>query len=102
MKVLPIGEARRRLPELVRKIVEGHSPVAIGRRGRSEAVLAPPGAVTTPIPRRPLRGLMKIVGTTDDLEQGRAELRREIERSLERTAVTLVEPARARRRRARR
>lgn len=102
MKVLPIGEARRRLPELVRKIAEGHAPVAIGRRGRSEAVLAPPESVAAPVRRRPLQGLMKIVGTPDDLERGRAELRRDIERSLARTAVTLVESARSRRGRARR
>jgi len=102
MKVLPIGEARRRLPELVRRIADGHAPVAIGRRGRPEAVLAPPGSVTTPTRRRPLRGLMKIVGTPDDLERGRAELRRDIEHSLERTAATLVEPGPSRRRRARR
>lgn len=102
MKVLPIGEARRRLPELVRRVADGDGPVAIGRRGRSEAVLAPPSAVTAPIQRRPLQGLMKIVGTPGHLERGRTELRREVEHSLERTARMLVAPARPPRRRTRR
>jgi prevent-host-death family protein len=102
MKVLPIGEARRRLPELVRKVAAGHSSIAIGRRGRCEAVLVPPSAAASPVQRRPLQGLMTIVGTSDDLDRGRAGLRREIERSLERTGRLLVEGRQPHRQRARR
>jgi len=102
MKVLPIGEARRRLPELVRKVAAGHSSIAIGRRGRCEAILMPPSAAAPPIQRRPLQGLMTIVGTSDDFERERAGLRREIERSLERTGRLIVEGRRPRRHRARR
>jgi len=102
MKVLPIGEARRRLPELVRKVATGHSSIAIGRRGRCEAVLVPPSTAATPIQRRPLQGLMTLVGTADDLERERAGLRREIKRSLERTSRLLVEGRQPHRHRARR
>jgi len=86
MKVLPIGEARRRLPELVRQLAGGHAPIAIGRRGRCEAILAPAtGVGHTPV-RRPLQGLVEIVGTWEDVERARDEIRQEIERSLDRTA----------------
>src|SRR5262245_43224705 len=98
MKVLPIGGARRRLPELVRRVAEGHATVAIGRRGRCEAVLVAPGVAERRLERRSLIGLVEVVGTPDDLDRGRAELRREIDVSLERTARMLTEDGRRRRR----
>lgn len=85
MKVLPVGEARRRLPELVRRVAGGHPPVAIGRRGRPEAVLAA-AAAPTPVERRPLAGMVRIVGGWSEVESAQAEIRGSIEESLQRTA----------------
>jgi prevent-host-death family protein len=60
MKALPIGEARERLPELVRRVAEGHPAVAIGRKGRPEVMLVPAGAATLAVRQRPLQGLVQI------------------------------------------
>jgi len=68
MKALPIGEARRRLRELVRRVAQGHRTVAIGRNGRPEVMLVPAGAATLAVKRRPLQGLVEIVGKERDLE----------------------------------
>lgn len=93
--VIPMAEARRRLPELVRKVAEGHAPIAIGRRGRMEAVIARAGT-PEPVAKRPLRGLIRIMGGGDSLERANEDLRRVVEESLERTALLLVrEPPRA-------
>ena len=86
MRALPIGEARKRLPELVRRVAQGHRPIAIGRNGRPEVMLVPAGAVTLAVERRPLRGLVEIVGGESDLEGGQQQLRCDIHSSLERTA----------------
>ena len=102
MTVLPIGEARRRLPELVRKVASGHAPIMIGRRGRCEAVLAPAAAARDTVARRPLQGLVEIIGRWKDVEQAREDIRKEIEASLDRTARLIAgKPAKgsARRRR---
>ena len=87
--VLPIAEARRRLSELIRKVREGHPPIAIGRRGQIEVVIAAPG-VTAKVPGGSLRGLVQIVGGEDALERAGAALRGEIEASLEETRALLV------------
>jgi prevent-host-death family protein len=86
MNVLPIAEARRRLPELVRKVAAGHPPIAIGRRGAVEALIVPAGTAM-PVPRRPLRGLIKILG---DLEAGSAEITELFEEGLRRSATLLA------------
>ncbi|MBI4701145.1 MAG: type II toxin-antitoxin system Phd/YefM family antitoxin [Deltaproteobacteria bacterium] len=86
MSVLPIAEARRRLPELVHKVAAGHPPIAIGRRGRPEAVIAAPGAVRPVRPRRSLRGLARLVGDAEGLDQAQAELLAALQASLARTA----------------
>lgn len=86
MKALPIGEARKRLPELVRRVAQGHWTVAIGRGGRPEVMLVPAGAATLAVKRRPLQGLVQIVGGERDLERDQHELRRDVDASLERTA----------------
>lgn len=86
MKALPIGEARRRLPELVRRVAQGHLAVAIGRNGRPEVMLVPAGAATLAVKRRPLQGLVEIVGGAHDLERSQRQLRHDVQRSLERTA----------------
>jgi hypothetical protein len=101
MKVLPIGEARRRLPELVRKVAGGHPPVAIGRRGRIEAMLAAPDVALAGVRRRPLRGLLEVVGSQEDLDKAQREIRGEIEASLERTAALIGGPSRKSVRRSR-
>jgi len=102
MRTLPIGEARRRLPELVRKVASGHAPIPIGRRGRCEAILSPPAMASDAIARRPLQGLVQIVGSWQDVERAREDIRREIEASLVRTARLikgdLARPAKRRRR----
>jgi prevent-host-death family protein len=85
MKALPIGEARRRLPELVRRVAQGQRTVAIGRGGRPEVMLVPVGSATA-VPRRPLQGLVEIVGSDDDFERGRQLLRRDLDASLKQTA----------------
>ncbi|MEK6608793.1 MAG: type II toxin-antitoxin system Phd/YefM family antitoxin [Myxococcota bacterium] len=95
MKVLPIGDARRRLPELVRKVAAGHAPITIGLRGRPQAVLASPAAVRTDATRRPLVGLVTLVGSADALDREGTRLRGELEASLDRTARS-IEEARAR------
>jgi prevent-host-death family protein len=97
MKVIPVAEARRRLPELLRKVAQGHAPITIGRRGRPEGVLASAGAVATLTARRPLAGRVRVVGGSDALDRGGAELRAEIEASLDRTARFLIAPGRGRR-----
>jgi len=100
MSVLPIGEARRRLPELVRKVAAGHPPVAIGRRGHVEAVLvAPIAAPHRQVERRPLRGLLTLVGSDTALERAQDDIRRLVAASLERTARQLQGPVRRTRRR---
>jgi prevent-host-death family protein len=100
MRVLAIGEARRRLPELVRRVAEGEAPVAIGRRGRPEVVLALPTAVDPETKKVPLRGLLRIVGSWEDMERAQHDIRRDLDAGLDRTARLLV--ARARKRRTRR
>jgi prevent-host-death family protein len=97
MKVLPIGEARQRLPELVRKITAGHPPIPIGRRGRPEAVLVPAtSAASAPPQRRPLRGMLELVGGPDDLDRTQEEIRRLLAGSLDRSARQVVPPRRRR------
>jgi antitoxin (DNA-binding transcriptional repressor) of toxin-antitoxin stability system len=86
MKALPIGEARKRLPELVRQVAQGRRTVAIGRGGRPEVMLVPVGAAALAVTRRPLRGLVEIVGSERDLVRGQHRLRRIVDASLERTA----------------
>lgn len=86
MKVLPIGEARKRLPELVRKVAAGHPPIPIGRRGHCEAVLAPAAGPEVRVERRPLTGLVEILGSSIDLGPAQEAIRREIDTSLDRTA----------------
>ena len=96
MKVLPIGEARKRLPELVRKVASGHGPIAIGRRGRCEAVLAPAAGLASRIERRPLRGLVEVLGDWSDVEAAERRIHAEIEASLEHSARIIASDARAR------
>lgn len=96
MRALPIGEARRRLPELVRRVAQGHRPVVIGRGGRPEVMLVPAGAATTAVTRRPLQGLVEIVGNERDLERSRNQVRRELDASLERTVRLIAEQPRKR------
>jgi prevent-host-death family protein len=99
MRVLPIGEARRRLPELVRRVAEGSPPIAIGRRGRPEVLLTLPTSVEPKARRVPLRGLVRIVGSWDDVLRAQEEIRIALEQGLERTARLVV--GRRKRRRAR-
>jgi len=103
MTVLPIGEARRRLPELVRKVAGGHAPILIGRRGRCEAILAPAAAARDTVVRRPLQGLVEIVGAWKDIARAQLDIRREIAASLDRTARLIAgkRPRRPTRRRRR-
>jgi prevent-host-death family protein len=100
MKALPIGEARRRLPELVRRVATGQRAVAIGRGGRPEVMLVPASTQSILIARRPLRGLVEIVGSDEELAHGQRLLRQDIETSLQRTARLISDPPRARRARA--
>lgn len=103
MKVLPIGEARRRLPELVRSLARGgQPPITIGRRGKPEAIL------TSAVPERrpekkPLRGLIELLSDWEDVGQTESELREERARSVLRTEREIEEeppkPRRAKRRR---
>ena len=103
MSVLPIGEARRRLPELVRKVAAGHAPILIGRRGRCEAILAPAAAARDTVVRRPLQGLVEVVGTWKDVERAQGDIRRDIAASLDRTARLIAgRPSKRRPRRPRR
>jgi hypothetical protein len=97
MKALPIGEARRRLPALVRQVTERHRSVTIDRRGRAEVALVPVGSAA-PVAHLPLKGLAEIVGGGEEMERGWQELRRDIAASLERTARVLREPPRRARR----
>lgn len=101
MSVLPIGEARRRLPELVRRVARGGGPVRIGRRGRCEAMLVSAGAEHERTTRRPLGGLAEILGSWDDLIRAEDDIRRDVDASLERTA-RLIDGREARPRRRRR
>jgi prevent-host-death family protein len=102
MKALPIGEARRRLPELVRRVAGGQGSVAIGRGGRPEVMLVPAGTPAKGVARRPLSGLVEIVGSEDDLEHGQNELRGALEASLKRTAGLIGRGSKARRAKPRR
>jgi prevent-host-death family protein len=86
MTVLPMAEARRRLPELVRKVAAGHPPIGIGRRGSIEVLLVPAGT-KAPVRRQPLRGLLEIVG---DLESGSAEITGLLEEGLRRSSALLL------------
>ena len=97
MRALPIGEARRRLPELVRRVAAGHRTVAIGRGGRAEVMLVPAASQALDLERRPLKGLIEIVGTVEDLQAGQRQLRRDVDASLTRTARLVVRPVRKRR-----
>jgi prevent-host-death family protein len=85
-KVIPVGEARRRLPELVRKVASGHEPVTIGRRGRPEVVLLAAGSLGA-CEMTPLPGLVQLVG---DLDTASHAIRGEIEHSLELTATFIA------------
>ncbi len=91
---IPMAEARRRLSQLVRKIANGHAPIPIGRRGKVEAVLVSPEMATAPAPLKPLRGLLKIVGSPEDLDRGFEEISRLLNESEERTARELDHPPR--------
>jgi len=102
MKALPIGEARRRLPELVRRVAGGHGSVAIGRGGRPEVMLVPAGTPARGVTRRPLPGLVEIVGSEDDFERGGKKLRGVIEASLRRTAGLIGRGSKVRRAKPRR
>ena len=97
MKALPIGEARRRLPELIRRVAGGQGSVAIGRGGRPEVMLVPAGTPAQGVARRPLAGLVEIVGSGDDFEHGQQGLRGAIEASLNRTAGLIARGSKARR-----
>jgi prevent-host-death family protein len=94
MKVVPMSEARRRLPELVRKVLAGHPPIAIGRRGHAEAVLSR-ASKKAPV-RRPLVGMVELVGSWDEVEQAGQDIRADIERGLEETGRLLASPRRGR------
>ncbi len=83
MAVLPIGEARRRLPDLVRKVAAGHPPVLIGRRGRAEAAIVAPSSIEKPVERRSLQGRMRIVGSVEDFERWLVTAREERIRAME-------------------
>jgi len=73
--------------------------VSIGRRGRVEAVLvAPTAAPHRQVERRPLRGLLTLVGSDTALERAQDEIRRLVAASLERTAKQIQSPARRPRR----
>jgi hypothetical protein len=99
MKVLGIAEARRRLPELVRRVSEGRGAVYLGRRGKPEVMLTVPGSQSAAPPRRSLVGLVEIVGN-DDLIEARAALRAHLTAALEQRAARLdPTPAGPRRRR---
>jgi prevent-host-death family protein len=87
--VVPLAEARRRLPELVRKVAGGHPPIPIGRRGRVEAVLVPPGHARAVV-RRPLQGLVEVIGGPAALHAAEEEIRRQVKESLQRTAQLVV------------
>jgi antitoxin (DNA-binding transcriptional repressor) of toxin-antitoxin stability system len=97
MKVIPIGEARRRLSRLVRSIAGGSPPVAIGRRGKVEAILTAPDAPTTVRPLT-LKGMFRLIGPPEDLQCATEELRREAEESIRRTARYVERPPPRRRR----
>src|SRR5262245_21572458 len=99
--VLSISAARRRLPELVRKVVRGHPPIAIGRRGKVEAMIVTPANISSP-PRKALRGLIDLVD--QGLEGADAEIERLFAIGLERAArdLSVPRPARGVRKRGRR
>jgi prevent-host-death family protein len=90
--VIPIAEARRRLSELVRKVAEGHTPIAIGRRGRPEVVIARVSTVAATRPP-PLRGLARLLGEEEELIRASEVLTTDLVASLDRTAMLLREPA---------
>jgi prevent-host-death family protein len=92
MKVLPMSEARRRLPELVRRVVGGQPPIVIGRRGRAEALLSR-APVEAPV-RRSLVGLVEVIASDDELEAAHAQLRGDIDRGLAETERLLTAPRR--------
>ena len=102
MKAIPIGEARRRLPELIRRVAGGQGTVAIGRGGRPEVMLVPAGTPAQRTARRSLAGLVEIVGSEDDFERGQQELRGTIEASLKRTAGLIARASTPRRAKPRR
>ncbi len=102
MKALPIGEARRRLPELIRRVAGGQGTVTIGRGGRPEVMLVPAGTPAQRVVRRPLKGLVEIVGSEEDLEHGQQQLRGAIEESLKRTAGLIARASKPRRSKPRR
>lgn len=95
MKVVGIAEARRRLPQLVRAVADGHGPVYVGRRGRAEVVLTVPSAAPAPPQRRELAGLVAIV-SHDALVEGRAEIRAQVADGLARKAEIVAGPPKAR------
>ncbi len=97
MKALPIGEARRRLPELIRRVAGGQGTVVIGRGGRPEVMLVPAGTLAQRVARRPLKGLVEIVGSGGDLERGQQQLRGAIEESLKRTGDLIARASKPRR-----
>lgn len=59
-------------------------------------MLVPVGSATLAVTRRPLQGLVEIVGSADDLERGRQLLRRNLDASLKRTARLIAGRARTR------
>ena len=75
----------------------GHQAVAIGRGGRAEVMLVPVGSHASGLDRRPLKGLVEIVGPEEDIAAGRRQLRRQVEASLARTARLIARPVRKRR-----
>ena len=71
--------------------------MAIGRGGRPEVMLVPAGTPAQGVARRPLAGLVEIVGSDDDFEHGQQELRGVIEASLKRTSGLIARGSKARR-----
>jgi len=96
MSVLGIAEARRKLPQLVRRVAAGQPPVSIGRRGRPEVVLVAAPLAVQVIRRRRLAGLVEVVGGGRELDEAHRDILRDVEASLERAASRLPPTTRRR------
>ena len=92
---LGVAEIKRRFSEILNRIEMRGERIAIRRRGRTVAVIGPPGAADEPLvaPATPRRGLAAAAGAWEDhpdIEAFIADIRRARERALDRD-VEVVE-----------
>lgn len=76
--IIPISEARRRLPELVKKIARIGKHLIITRNGKAEAVMISPEELETLEIKADQKLLRSILRAEEDIKQNRLYSHKEV------------------------